>query len=48
MFRFSYEINGLKIMVAVKSRETFLRKLDELCSLAISGKATNITFYEES
>ena len=48
MFRFSYEINGLKIMVAIKDRETFLIRLDELSRLVMAGKATNVTFYEES
>jgi hypothetical protein len=45
MFRFSYEINGLKIRIVVKSSEVFLQKLDELYRLIIAGKATNITFY---
>jgi hypothetical protein len=46
MFRFSYEINGLKIRVAIKDRKTFLIRLDELCRLVTVGKATNVTFYE--
>ena len=46
MFRFSYEVNGIKIRVAIKDRETFLIKLDELCRLVMVGKVTNVKFYE--
>ena len=45
MIRFTYLLpSGMKIHIAVKSREVFLNKFNELVSLAFQGKISNITF----
>ena len=46
MFRFSYEVSGIKIRVVIKDRETFLIRLDKLCRLVMAGKVTNVKFYK--
>ena len=45
MFRFSYELNGLRINFVMTDKTVFLEKLDELARLVFLGKITNVKFY---
>lgn len=45
MFKFSYEFQGLTINFAIKSRLTFIEKLNELQILVFQGRINNVKFY---